>query len=48
MKANIMDNGKAKRQFKELVREEEIQIGKSKERLYEKGITYYGKEKKRR
>lgn len=28
--------------------EEEIQIGKSKERLYEKGITYYGKEKKRR
>jgi hypothetical protein len=28
--------------------EEEIQIGKSKERLYEKGITYYGKEKKRK
>lgn len=28
--------------------EEDIQIGKIKERLYEKDITYYGKEKKRR
>lgn len=28
--------------------DEDIQIGKIKERLYEKNITYYGKEKKRR
>lgn len=28
--------------------DEDIQIGKMKERLYEKGITYYGKEKKRK